>query len=333
MATAFEQTPRGGLGHFFRQAVVLGGGAFVALALFPLTVTVASAAAIPLAGLLASSRPREPREFAFLAGSAALALWWLASVGELPGQMLRAAALFAGVTFVVLTLVTRLSTVHRALAALTAAAIAVSTLLLVLRSSWQELSWWVQFRIGVAIRTVIGAVWAGEEAGIAIKMSNPEQIQGWLESMVTMAGEFYGAIVVLTVGVALYTAAAIFQRVGKQHVGQPLGRLADFRFSEHIGWVAVLSLAVVLIPKLVALKMAAANILVVSAALYALRGVAVFVFFLEVVSGGGFLLSLLIAVIIFVMLPVVIGGAVVLGVLDTGLDFRRRLMVKPPTGE
>ncbi len=89
MATAFEQTPRGGLGHFFRQAVVLGGGAFVALALFPLTVTVASAAAIPLAGLLASSRPREPREFAFLAGSAALALWWLASVGELPGQMLR----------------------------------------------------------------------------------------------------------------------------------------------------------------------------------------------------------------------------------------------------
>ncbi len=333
MATAFEQTPRGGLGHFFRQAVVLGGGAFVALALFPLTVTVASAAAIPLAGLLASSRPREPREFAFLAGSAALALWWLASVGELPGQMLRAAALFAGVTFVVLTLVTRLSTVHRALAALTAAAIAVSTLLLVLRSSWQELSWWVQFRIGVAIRTVIGAVWAGEEAGIAIKMSNPEQIQGWLESMVTMAGEFYGAIVVLTVGVALYTAAAIFQRVGKQHVGQPLGRLADFRFSEHIGWVAVLSLAVVLIPKLVALKMAAANILVVSAALYALRGVAVFVFFLEVVSGGGFLLSLLIAVIIFVMLPVVIGGAVVLGVLDTGLDFRRRWMVKPPTGE
>jgi uncharacterized protein YybS (DUF2232 family) len=183
------------------------------------------------------------------------------------------------------------------------------------------------------MRALIGAVWAGDEAGIAIKMSNPEQIQGWLESMVRMAGELYGAIVALTVGVALYAAAAIFQRVGKQREGQPLGRLADFRFSEHLGWVSVLSLAAVLIPKLVALKMAATNILVVSAALYALRGVAVFVFFLEVFGSGGFLLSLLIAVIIFVMLPVVIGGTVVLGVLDTGLDFRRRLKVKPPTGE
>ena len=333
MPTAFEHTPRGGLGHFFRQAVVLGGGTFVALALFPLTVTVASAAAIPLTGLLASSHPREPREFAFLAGSATLALWWLASVGELPGQMLRAAALFAGVTFVVLTLLTRLSTVHRALAALTTAVVAVSALLLALRSSWQELSWWVQFRVGVAMRPVIGAMWAGEETGFGVQISNPDQIQGWLESTVTVAGELYGAIMALTVGAALYIAAAVFQRVAKQRKGPPLGRLADFRFSEHLGWIAVLSLALVLIPKLVAVKMVAINILVVSAALYALRGVAVFVFFIEMVGGAGFLLSLLVAVIIFVMLPVVVGGAVVLGVLDTGLNFRRRWIVKPPTGE
>jgi len=82
---------------------------------------------------------------------------------------------------------------------------------------------------------------------------------------------------------------------------------------------------------LAALKAIATNLLVVSAVLYAVRGMAVFVFFLEVV-GGGFLLSLLIAIIIFVMLPVVVGGAELVGVLDTGLDFRRRWILKPPKG-
>jgi hypothetical protein len=302
------------------------------LALFPLTVTLASAAAIPLAGLLALSRPRKPREFAVLAGSVTLAVWWLSVSGDPPGQLLRAAALIAGVTFVGLTVLTRLTTIHRAVAALTTAVISATGLLFIVRSSWQELAWWTRFRLGVAMRPVIGAAWSGDESGVAVQMSNPEQIQGWLETTTTLAGDLYGAIVALTIGLALYLATSIYQRVATRPRGRPLPRWSEFRFSEHLGWAAVVSLAIVILPKLLAFKMAATNVLIVSAVLYALRGAAVFAFFLGVVGGGGFLLSLLLAVIIFVMLPVVVGGAVVLGVLDTGVDFRRRWTVRPPTG-
>ena len=332
MRTASGRPAQAGLGHFFKQAVLLGGGTFVALALFPLTITLMSAAAIPLTGLLATSRPREPKEIGVLAGSLTLAIWWLSASAEFPGQVLRASALFAGVTYVVLTLFTRLSNVHRTLAALATAATAATVAFVALGTSWGEVVWWVQFRVGLATRVGIGAIWTGADTGVGVQMSDPAQVQGWLESTVTLAGELFGAILAVTLGMALYLATVVYRRVAATPRGRAPDRLADFRFSDHLGWAAVLSLAVVLIPKLVLLKTAATNVLLVSALLYGLRGVAVLAFFLEVVGGAGVLLSLFLAVIIFVMLPVVLGGAVLLGVLDTGLDFRRRWKMKPPTG-
>ncbi len=333
MPAVTERSPQGGLGHLFTRAVLFGGGAFLALLLFPLTITLASAGAIPLAGLLALSRPRDPREFAVLAGSATLAGWWLMNTGELPGQFMRASALLAGVTFVALTVLTRISAVHRILTALAAAAVAVTGALIVLRSSWAELAWWVQFRVGQATRAVIGAIWAGDDAGVAAQMSNPGQIQGWLESTVTLSAQLYPAIVAITVGVAMYIAAALYRRVARHPRGSPLGRLADFRFSEHLGWMAVAALTIVVIPPLVGLRTAATNVLVVSGIVYALRGIAVAAFTVEIVGTGGWILSFAITLVIFLLLPVVLGGAVVLGVVDSGMDLRRRIAQRAAKGE
>ncbi len=86
----------------------------------------------------------------------------------------------------------------------------------------------------------------------------------------------------------------------------------------------MLPLIAILVPKLVAAKAAAANLLLLGAVLYALRGAAVAVFALHALGGGGFFLRLFLMVILVLMLPFVLGGAILLGVLDGGLDLRRR---------
>ncbi len=101
-----------------------------------------------------------------------------------------------------------------------------------------------------------------------------------------------------------------------------VGRFRDFRFTEHFGWVPVLALAVVLAPG--APRLMAANVLVVGGVLYALRGAAVAWFGIRLAGKPGFLTTVLIAFSIVFMLPVVLIGAILLGVADTGLDLRRR---------
>jgi hypothetical protein len=122
----------------------------------------------------------------------------------------------------------------------------------------------------------------------------------------------------------LAIATAIYHRAAKNPTGPPLRRFRLFRFSEHLGWVAVGSLLAILIPKLAAVKLTAANILLVVGALYALRGAAVAAFGIALAGGMNFFLWALFSVIFFMMLPVFVGGAILLGVIDTGVDFRRR---------
>ncbi len=310
----------------------MGALGVMALALWPVTMTFVAVTALPLAGLLLLSTPRGGRELGVLGAALAVAVLWLAAPAELPGRVFKASALVASASFLVMTVVTRLRTAHRVLAAVGVAQVAVTGLVLVFGASWAEVSWWVQHRLGLAARKVIGALWAGGGEGPLMRAGDAEQLEAWLASTVTLAGEMYPAMVALMVSAGLVAATAMYWRVAQEPRGRQLGQMTEFRFSEHLGWGVVAALAVVLIPKLVVAKTAALNVLVVAAAFYGLRGVAIGVFFLEAVGGGGILLSLLLAVIMFLMLPVVIGSAILLGVLDTGMDLRTRWRRTPRTG-
>jgi uncharacterized protein YybS (DUF2232 family) len=92
-----------------------------------------------------------------------------------------------------------------------------------------------------------------------------------------------------------------------------------------LGWAAAIPLIVVLVPWLTAAKAAAANFLLVAAALYAFRGLAVGAFVLQLLGAGGVVVWLVTALVLFFLLPVLVGGAIVLGVVDSGLDLRRRM--------
>ncbi|MBI2614929.1 MAG: DUF2232 domain-containing protein [Gemmatimonadetes bacterium] len=111
--------------------------------------------------------------------------------------------------------------------------------------------------------------------------------------------------------------------------GVPPGRFREFRFSEHLGWVGAVALLVMLVPRLAAAKVAAINLLLVSGLLYAVRGAAVTAFGIALLGGAGCGTAALFGLLALFVLPAVVAGAIVLGVIDAGMDLRKRWATPP----
>jgi uncharacterized protein YybS (DUF2232 family) len=75
-------------------------------------------------------------------------------------------------------------------------------------------------------------------------------------------------------------------------------------------------------------KVAASNMLLLVGALYALRGLAVAAF-VAGLAGTGPVATTLAVMAGFFMLPVALGGGILLGVLDAGMDLRSRMTARP----
>ena len=312
--TPSERPAGGGLGRLVAAAVAFA------------LVAPAALVALPLALLLAFTPLGNRGAVVFTGIAAGYSAWWLLGPGELPDQLLRAALVLSATLFVALTLRTRLTFTHRAVAALAAAMAGCSVLLRMLGSSWSELSWWVANRTGLAARDLTGMLWSRIPLDTASESGSGTlaQFEASLGTMVQIAAEFFPAITALQLVAGMALAAAIYQRVAPRPQGVPLGRFRDLRFSEHLGWALAIPLVVVLVPKLAAFKAVAANTLVVAGALYALRGAAVVAYGVLALGGSGFFLWAFWIVIFILLLPIVLGGAILLGVLDGGLDLRRR---------
>ncbi|MEX1051079.1 MAG: DUF2232 domain-containing protein [Gemmatimonadales bacterium] len=255
-----------------------------------------------------------------------LAVVWLAWPGDLPGQTMRAAALLATVVFVLLADHTRWSVTHRALVSALIALAGTALLYVVLGWSWTRLHWWVEHRTGFALRIAMsGFQWdvlAGETQA---------RFSGTLDQIVRWTANLFPAIGVLQVMVGLGLATALHGRLAVTPRGVAPAPTRDFRFSEHLGWMLVLGLVGVLfLPPVPALRLVAWNLLAVGTALFLARGWAVAAF-LWVRAGAGRWVAALAALAIVFLSPVVLGVLLALGVLDAGLDLRRR--ATPPSTE
>jgi len=319
MARSSEQAPRGGLGRLLP--------AWVVLAVF----APPGVAAIPLAGLLLASHPRTGRELLVMGVAGGGGIWWLLQAGELPDQFLRAAVVIAAAALVALTILTRATYSHRTVLAAAIALVATSALLLALGSSWEAVRWWVEYRAGLTARAFVGQAAAlmpatpgGHGGPLTLTGSQLADLEAWFDAFTRTLGEFAPALLALQLLAGFAVAGATYRRIAATPVGVLPGRFRDFRFSEHLGWAAVVPLVVVVLPWLAAAKLAAANLLAVAAVLYAVRGMAVAAFGLGVAGVGGFFLWAALIAIFILMLPFVVGGAILLGVLDAGLNLRRR---------
>lgn len=208
----------------------------------------------------------------------------------------------------------------RALAAVGAAAL-VSTVLFSVRSgSWGTVEWAVEQRIAQGLGTALEALRAmrgGEPLPPALVTAVHETVR-------TQAKVFPALLGVSSMA-ALGVAWWVYVRLSSGS-DQGVGPLRDFRFNDHLVWVFISGMVLVLTPWEDVLVRVGANAVVFMGALYALRGAAVILF----LSGGLTLFGYVMLVFGLVFLPpLVLTGAMVIGIGDTWLDVRRKLRSTP----
>ena len=113
----------------------------------------------------------------------------------------------------------------------------------------------------------------------------------------------------------------LYARLGGEG-DQAIGPIRNFRFNDHLVWLLIGGLFLVVTRWGDALARVGSNAVVFMGALYALRGSAVFMF----ISGGLSVFGyVLLAFALVLAAPVVVGAALIVGIGDTWFDVRARL--------
>ena len=263
------------------------------------------------------------------AGALALgiSLWWLSRVGEPPDQLVRSVAVIGTAAFILIGKRTKWSLVHRSLGTVAVAAVSAGAHLLILGTTWNELRWWVETGITSSTQITLNLMAPlGSEPSGTVFGPLVFRLEDILATTVPLMADFFPATLAIQLLTGLVLATILSDRIVPVGTGRPRREFRQFRFSEHLGWIAVFALGVLLLAKLAILKLFAANLLAVAGLLYALRGASVVWFALNLAGGPGFLLTAVVALAVLILLPVVALGAILLGVVDTGIDLRQRLI-------
>ncbi|HEX5830681.1 MAG TPA: DUF2232 domain-containing protein [Gemmatimonadaceae bacterium] len=147
-----------------------------------------------------------------------------------------------------------------------------------------------------------------------------QQAADQLRQMPEPAALLFPALLGLESLAVLALAWALYQRLGRNRIGPPLGALRTFRFSDQLIWGLVVGITTLVVPTLADLRGFGINLLVFFGALYVLRGLGVLTWIL---APGRLTTALLIGVAL-VAWPIFGAFALGLGVGDTWLDWRSR---------
>jgi hypothetical protein len=143
----------------------------------------------------------------------------------------------------------------------------------------------------------------------------------------------------------LVVAASWHERISGRPIGRAVERLSTFRFTDHLIWLVILGVAILVVPEIRAfqtladrsaiwevwlyaigsLAPVATNLLVVCGALYVARGAAV----VRRALRAGPAIALAIVATLF-LLPFALAALAALGVADTWIDFRQKLSAAAP---
>ena len=168
------------------------------------------------------------------------------------------------------------------------------------------------------------AVRAGFDTSLYVMSTLGDGLSPDFEAAIVQVAEAQVSVYPALIGLGSMAALGVAWWVRTRLVGegdQAIGPLRSFRFNDHLVWLLVAGLLLLVVQWGGALARLGSNAVVFMGALYALRGAAVFLF----VSGG---LSLFGYLMFFLGLvfaaPVLIGVAMLIGIGDTWLDIRSR---------
>jgi hypothetical protein len=137
------------------------------------------------------------------------------------------------------------------------------------------------------------------------------------------------ALLALEALAACALAWALYHRLSRTRIGDPLTPLRTFAFSDQLVWAIVAGIAMLLVPTLAPLGVVGRNLVVFFGTLYVLRGYGIYAWFL---SRRAAVASLALGVILFPLSLVTVPAALGLGLSDTWLDWRRRAGTPPGSG-
>lgn len=272
----------------------------------------------PLAGLLLLGGLRSWRERWWLAAAAAVAVMSFTMGQSSPaGDLVRAAGLvFTGALVGLVAWDRSSGALGHAVRAAGVATAATVTIAAATGQSWTVL----RVSLEAQIRAAAGLV-------LDTTAMAPAQQAAIDASVVWMARLFPGIALVCTV-LGGVLALAVAHRVSARPVGPAPGPFAGFRFNDHLVWGVVVTLALALAPLPAAGSDLVANLLVGWAGLYGFRGFAVWTMAMR--RWNPFLrFALFLSAVL--LLPYAMGAALLLGLADTWLDFRRA-HTPPATG-
>ncbi len=272
----------------------------------------------PIGALLLVSGLRSTRERLWLSAILAWTVLWLVQPGAMATQIIRGAGVMLTGAFVagVLWRPERLG--RNVSIAVTAGLAGTLWWTWLLGITWERIEFaltratWAAYQTMARGMAVFDGPGAAEDAAAGIELA--VSLFPGLTTLAAMAG--------------LLVAWAVYQRVAVRPIGDPAPPFTSFRGSDHLLWGMVVPLAVLISPAGDALDLVAVNALLVFGTIYATRGAAILTWFMRSKSPIGSVGLGLMAVAALFVLPIAASGLLLLGIVDTWIDIRRRPM--PP---
>jgi hypothetical protein len=221
-------------------------------------------------------------------------------------------ALLLGGCFVGLSIVRpKMKISDRALEAVFGALVLVAILMTLMSGAWNIVDWVISDRIRATVAQVIAL---GGSEGLA-----PALMTAFYQTAEVQILIFPALTALASMSALLLSWWLFIFFSGRSE--EALGPVKNFRFNDHLIWMLVVGLFLLFTRWSEPLQRLGSNAVVFIGALCAVRGAAVIVFITGGFSFLGYAMTFLGLVIVP---PIVLGGAVLIGIADIYLDFRKR---------
>lgn len=221
-------------------------------------------------------------------------------------------ALLLGGCFVGLSIVRpKMKISDRALEAVFGALVLVAILMTLMSGAWNIVDWVISDRVRATVAQVIAL---GGSEGLAPALITALYQTAELQILI------FPALTALASMSALLLSWWLFIFFSGRSE-EALGLVKNFRFNDHLIWMLVVGLFLLFTRWSEPLQRLGSNAVVFIGALCAVRGAAVIVFITGGFSVLGYAMTLFGLVIVP---PIVLGGAILIGIADIYLDFRKR---------